>query len=272
VTVEIRTVNHRFIDCSIRLPRALNGFEIEAERMVRRKIKRGHVYVTVSLDDSLGREAPVINKTYLERLYEELSGFAEEHGISGEVDLNTLLMMPEAVVNKSEMIEPGEIWPSVKKALGEALTSCTKMRRAEGEELSMDIGKRLTYIEGIVGRIEKKAPAALKRALAATRNRFKRLLDGMALDEERWAIEAAIMADRTDFSEELVRLKSHLGQFRSVLAKGGEVSKKLTFILQEMHRETTTMGNKSADAKIIENCLSIKEAVEKIREQAQNLE
>jgi uncharacterized protein (TIGR00255 family) len=132
--------------------------------------------------------------------------------------------------------------------------------------------RRLADISKVAAKIEKKAPKALKQTLARAHNRLQNLLGKAEVSSDRWAIEAAALADRTDFSEELVRLSSHLGEFGSVLGKGGEISKKLTFLLQEIHRESTTMGNKSADPVVIRDCLAIKEEVEKIREQVQNLE
>ncbi len=134
------------------------------------------------------------------------------------------------------------------------------------------MAKRLKDISKAAAKIEKKAPKALKQTLERAHKRLENLLGKAEVSSDRWAIEAAALADRTDFSEELVRLNSHLGEFAAVLGKGGEISKKLTFLLQEIHREATTMGNKSADPVVIRDCLAIKEEVEKIREQVQNLE
>ena len=161
---------------------------------------------------------------------------------------------------------------AVSKSLGVALLDCIDMRRKEGAELFKDIIKRLAAMEKITASIEKGAPRAINRSLARTRKRLNQLLGDTDMDENRWVIEAAIMIDRTDFSEELVRLKSHLHRFRVVLKKGGEISKKLTFLLQEIHREATTMGNKAVDSRIIQHCLAIKEGAEKIREQVLNIE
>jgi uncharacterized protein (TIGR00255 family) len=163
-------------------------------------------------------------------------------------------------------------WNATKKALRLALDGCLAMRKREGKTLLGDIEKRIGLIERAAAKIERRAPAALKQALAKGRKRIKKLLADTSLDEARWAIEAAIIADRTDFSEEIVRLRSHVGQFKSAVKKGGEVAKRLTFLLQEIHREATTMANKASDSTIINECLTIKEAGEKLREQVQNLE
>ncbi len=269
---EIRTVNHRFIELSIRLPRVLNGTERDLEKIIRRKIKRGHVYLTVTLTRSFDAETLRINSKLIKKVYRELSVLARKEGIPGDVDINTILSIPDVFSVDSETVPPQQLVSAVKKALGKALSSCTGMRENEGAELLRDMNGRLRTITRIASRIENRAPAALAKALARTKKRLKQLIGNAAIDENRWALEAAIMADKTDFSEELVRLNSHLGQFEKILSRGGEVSKKLTFLLQEIHREATTMGNKASDPAIIRDCLEIKENVEKIREQVQNLE
>jgi len=272
VTVEVRTVNHRYIDFSIRLPRPLNGYEKEIEKIVRGAIKRGHVYVTVAFDRSVETESIAINKDLMRRAYRLLSDFAIEEGIPGRVDIGTLLSIPDVFTSGLNETVPESLWARVREALGIALDRCIEMRGNEGAELARDIMRRLLVLEKSVARIDKKAPLALKRALARAKERLRQLMDGSKIDENRWLMEATLTAERADFSEELVRIKSHLAQFRTVIEKGDEVSKSLTFLLQEMHREATTMANKAADALIIRECLSLKEGVEKIREQVQNLE
>jgi uncharacterized protein (TIGR00255 family) len=272
VTVEIRTVNHRFIDFSIRLPRALNGYEREIEKIVRGKIRRGHVYVTITFDKSFESEAVVMNREYLRRTYRLLADFAREEGIPGTVDIRTLLAVPDIFTNSLEETIPEGLWARVRVALDSALDRCVAMRRSEGAELVKDIMRQRVIVEKATERIEKRAPAALKRSLARAKARLKQLIASAEVDEPRWLTEAALLAERSDYTEELVRLKSHLVQLKSIIERGDEVSKSLTFILQEIHREATTMGNKAADAAIIRECLAVKEVVEKIREQAQNLE
>jgi uncharacterized protein (TIGR00255 family) len=272
VTVEVRTVNHRFIDFAIRLPRQLNGYEKEIEKIVRGSLKRGHVYVTVSIDHAAETESVAINKAYLRKAYRAMSDFAIEEGIPGRIDIGTLLSLPDIFANNLDAAAPENLWEETAAALAVALDRCNDMRGIEGAELARDIMRRLGALEKSAARIEKKAPLALKRSLARAKERLAQLLSGHKIDENRWLMEAALTAERTDFSEELVRIKSHLAQFRAVMEKGDEVSKSLTFLLQEIHREATTMANKAADAGVIRECLSLKEGVEKIREQVQNLE
>lgn len=272
VTAEVRTVNHRYIDFSIRLPRPLNGYEKELEKIVRGSVKRGHVYVTIAFDKSVETGSVEINKDLLIRTYRMLNDFAIEEGIPGRVDIGTLLSLPDVFTNGFDEALPESLWARVREALGIALDRCVEMRSNEGEELARDIMRRLAVLDKGVSRIEKRAPMALKRALARAKDRLRQLMEGSKIDENRWLMEAALTAERTDFSEELVRIRSHLMQFRTVIEKGDEVSKSLTFLLQEIHREATTMANKATDASIIRECLSLKEGVEKIREQVQNLE
>ncbi|MBN1163898.1 MAG: YicC family protein [Candidatus Krumholzibacteriota bacterium] len=272
LTVEIRTVNHRYIDFSFRQPRILNDFEREMEKIIRRRIKRGHVYVSTQFNSTFEAENLQINKKYLKKIYRDLSAFARKERIPGEVDINALVALPEVLYSATEAIPGKRLKAALLKALQAALENCAGMRTSEGKALLEDIRSRMAKIGKISARIEKKAPRAVETALAKTKNRLQQLIGSAEIDEGRWALEAAIMVDRTDFSEELVRLKSHLEQLGKTLEGGGEVSKKGTFLLQEIHREATTMGNKAADSMIINDCLSIKESVEKIREQIQNLE
>lgn len=272
VRVEVRTVNHRFLEFTTRTPRSLYGREKEVERIARGKLRRGHIYVTISMDKALESEGIEVDFEAIRRIYWSLSTFASREGIQGGVSLDALLGVPELVSLNSGAIPGEKLWPAAKKALQGALEGCALMRAREGAELKRDIEKQTSRIGKAVASVERRAQGAAKRAFAKAMLRMKQLMKDASLDESRLVTEAAILADRMDFSEELVRLKSHLKQFETILAKGGEVSKKLTFLLQEIHREATTMGNKAAEAPIIRDCISIKESVEKIREQVQNIE
>ncbi len=269
---EVRTVNHRFLEISTRTPRSLSGLERDIEKLVKGKIRRGHVYITISFSGDFEASNFSVNRAFLEKAYRELSGFARKAGIPGDIDIKTLLSLPEALSGDEQAKVDDRMKSALEKAVLQALGRCAEMRNNEGAELAGDMRGRLAEIEKVTARIEKKAPAALKKSLAKAKKRLSQLVDHASVDSDRWMTEAAIMADKSDFSEELVRLKSHLAQFSSILDKGGEVSKKLTFLLQEIHREATTMGNKATDAAIITQCLSVKEKAEKIREQVQNLE
>ncbi|MDD3643009.1 MAG: YicC family protein [Candidatus Krumholzibacteria bacterium] len=272
MTVEVRTLNHRFLEFSIRLPRALNGYEREIEKAARRRLNRGHVYVTVSFDRGYESNALVLNRQLLRRTWREIADFARREKIPGGVDIGALLALPDMFHPEIDTISPGRLGKALGEALEEALDRCVAMRAREGKTLMADMKGYLGEIGRIAARIGKRAPKSLQEAQRRSRERIEGLLDRPGMTEERWAVEAAIIAERTDFSEEIVRLGSHLEQFASIMKAGGEVSKRLTFLLQEIHREATTMGNKATDAAIIRDCIAVKERVEKIREQVQNLE
>ncbi|MDZ7860673.1 MAG: YicC/YloC family endoribonuclease [Candidatus Krumholzibacteriota bacterium] len=269
---EIRTVNHRFMDFSIKLPPEMNEFQSYIEKRVREKIRRGRVYIKVSFDKNTAVLQSGINKPLLKSLYREVKKFASSEGIPGEVDIASLLSFPDAFRCRETKIPKGKIKTAIKESLDSALDGCVRMREKEGSILKNDIERNIKKIEKSVESIKKRAPGAIERAFSRSRKRVKEMLGSLKIDEKRWLTEVAIMADKADFSEELVRLDSHVVQFSRELEKGGQISKKLTFMLQEIHREITTLGNKASDTKIINRCLDIKEKAERIREQVQNLE
>jgi uncharacterized protein (TIGR00255 family) len=269
---EIRTVNHRFIDFSTKLPPGMNQYQNYVEKIIRAKIKRGRVYVKLSFDSNFVSRHSGINKNLLKGLYREINEFASSEGIPGEIDIATLISCPDAFNSTESEIPSGKIKDALRESLSEALSGCVLMREKEGSILKRDIEGNLKKVGKFVEVIKRSAPAAIKAVSLRSKKRVKEILGGEKMDEKRWLTEVAIMADKADFSEELVRLDSHITQFGNELEKGGQVAKKLTFILQEIHREVTTLGNKASDAKIINKCLNIKENTERMREQVQNLE
>jgi len=269
---EIRTVNHRFIDFSIKLPNGMNQHQNFIEKIVRTKIKRGRIYIKLSLDSNYVARHSGINKSLLKELYREISEFASAEGIPGKVDIATLLSFPDAFGSTESGIACGKIKKAVKESVDKALDECVQMREKEGKILQKDMDRNLSKIGKSIEGIKKIAPEAIKKVFSRSKNRVKDMLSGSKMDEKRWMTEVAIVSDKADFSEELVRLDSHVVQFGHELEKGGQIAKKLTFILQEIHREVTTLGNKASDTKIINKCLHIKEYTERIREQVQNLE
>jgi len=273
VIAEVRTVNHRYLEVSVRLPKSLSGYEGEVERIVKKWLKRGHVYINITFERGVEEGAFRINRRALGKIYRELARAARAEGIPGEIDIGALLALPDVISTISESPSSKKLWVLAREALDEALRNCVGMRKLEGAALVKDISKRVKRLERLALRIEKKSPSLKKKAFERAKKRVEKLLNGTAvIGDTRWAAEVAMMAERSDITEEMIRLKSHIAQFKKVLKSGGEVSKKMTFLLQELHREATTMGNKSVDAAIINDCLEIKEEVEKIREQVQNLE
>jgi len=272
VTVEVRSVNHRFLDIAFKLPRSLQNREPEIKEIVRAKIARGRVSITISAESSSTGRGIAINEHVLEQYLTQLRAFAKRHGLDERVSLDALVSLPEVVTTKET--EPGEdeLWPLVEKALGEALDRCNRMRIEEGKALEKDLVDRMRLIERTAAAIETLAPAVSKRQVETLRRRVAQLAGDIAIPEERVAAEIVMLSDRTDITEEITRLNSHLGQFNGALKDGGEVSKRLTYLLQEMHREASTMGSKAADTEVIQHVVVLKEETEKLREQVQNLE
>lgn len=272
VIVEIRTVNHRFLDYSIKLPRSLHSRERDIKERVKQTLVRGRVYVTVSLESELADRGAGVNEPLMERYLEQLRAFGKKHALSGDVDINTLAQLPDAIGAQEEEPDSDAVWPLVEEGLDQAIAACHKMRTEEGRALDKDLKERVKTIEGVVGEIEKIAPDVSKRHAETFRRRVDQLLDGVKIDNDRMTTEIALMAERLDFTEEVTRLRSHLAQFNKYLSEGGEVSKKLTYILQEMHREASTIGAKASDSEVIQQVVQLKEETEKIREQLQNVE
>ena len=272
VSVEIRSVNHRFLDLAFKLPRALQNREQDIKEVVRAKLARGRVTITMSLESAAAGRAVTINEAALEQYLSQLRDFAKRHELDEWVSLDSLIQLPEVVMVKES--EPGEdeLWPLVEKSLNLALDACRRMRLEEGRALERDLIERMALIAKTVATIETMAPAVAKKQVETLRKRVAQLAGDVKVSEDRIAAEIVMLADRTDITEELTRLNSHLAQFNKTIADGGEVSKRMTYLLQEMHREATTIGSKASDSEVIQHVVVLKEETEKLREQVQNLE
>lgn len=272
VTVEIRSVNHRFLDLAFKLPRVIQNREADIKDIVRAKLARGRVTITINIESPTSGRAITINEQVLETYLMQLRAFAKKHQLDERLSLDTLMQLPEVVTAKE--LEPGEdeVWPLVEKSLNGALDACTKMRVEEGRALERDLVQRMQIIDRTVTAIEKLSPEVAKQQVEALRKRVAQLAGEVQVNEDRIAVEIVMLADKTDFTEEITRLRSHEAQFNRALKDGGEVSKKLTYILQEMHREASTIGAKASGSEVIQHVVVLKEETEKLREQVQNLE
>ncbi|HEU4364181.1 MAG TPA: YicC/YloC family endoribonuclease, partial [Candidatus Krumholzibacteria bacterium] len=241
VSVEVRSVNHRFLDLAFKLPRTLQNREQDIKEAVRAKLARGRVSITMSVESATAGRAVTINEATLEQYLAQLRDFAKRHGLDDRVSLDSLIQLPEVVTVKES--EPGEdeLWPLVEKSLNAALDACHRMRLEEGRALETDLSDRMALIGRTVATIETMAPAVAKKQVETLRKRVAQLAGDVKVSEDRIAAEIVMLGDRTDITEELTRLKSHLAQFNKTIADGGEVSKRLTYLLQEMHREATTI-------------------------------
>src|SRR5678815_1658234 len=272
VTVEVRSVNHRFLNLSFKLPRVIQNRDADIKDIVRAKLARGRVTITINIESPMSGRAITINEHVLETYLTQLRAFARKHNLDERLSMEALIQLPEVVTAKE--LEPGEdeVWPLVEKSLNGALDACTKMRVDEGKALEKDLVHRMQIIDRTVSAIEKLSPEVAKQQVEALRKRVAQLAGEVQVNEDRIAVEIVMLADKTDFTEEITRLRSHEAQFNKALKDGGEVSKKLTYILQEMHREASTIGAKASGSEVIQHVVVLKEETEKLREQVQNLE
>jgi uncharacterized protein (TIGR00255 family) len=270
-TVEIRTVNHRFFSPNLKLPAAFGRWEGEIRELLRQKIARGHVTLTARIDrDST---APVIDETRLAHYLTALKALQKKHKLAGELDLSTLLRLPDVIAAPSDEIEPRD-GAALVKLVGKAADNLIAMRKAEGAQLSGFLLERVEVIESRLAKTEKRAPVRLKEQHERIKRTVGELVGGAGVDPQRIAQEIAILADKLDIAEELDRFRSHLSAFRDTTRSktSDPVGKRLGFILQEMVREANTIGSKANDAPILEDVIAIKEELERIREQVENLE
>jgi uncharacterized protein (TIGR00255 family) len=270
-SVEIRTVNHRFFSPNLKLPAAFTRWEGEIRELLRQKIVRGHVTLTARIErDST---APVIDETRLAHYLTALKALQKKHKLSGELDLSTLLRLPDVIAAPSDEIDPGD-GEALVRIVAKAADNLTAMRRAEGTQLSGFLLERVEIVESRLARAEKRAPVRLKEQHERVKRAVRELVGGAGVDPQRIAQEIAILADKLDIAEELDRFRSHLSAFRDTTRSKSTdpVGKRLGFILQEMVREANTIGSKANDAPILDDVIAIKQELERIREQVENLE
>ena len=272
VDVEVRSVNHRFFNPSIKLPGAFTRWEGEVREVLRQRVARGHVTLTARIGRDVEGRA-LVDEGRFAGYVEQLRALQRQHGLADVLDVATVLRMPDIFVTGEPMPEvesPAELLAIVDRAVA----ALSAMRGEEGARLAADLRERVTTVSAAVGRIADRAPERLVEQRDRLRAAVRELADGLAIDEQRLTQEIAILADRLDVSEEMARFASHLVAFREALEDGGgePVGKRLGFLLQELLRETNTTGSKANDVAILRDVVLIKEELERIREQVENLE
>lgn len=275
VAVDVKTVNNRFLDVHLRASAELSGLEATLRRRVGERLSRGRVDISVTLERT-GEVLYELNRPLISGFVRAMQTLKEEFSLTGEPDINVLARLPGAMQPARDGLSE-EMLAGVERALVEALNELEVMREREGAALAEEMRSRLDEIERHVPIIEVVAGGQLDAYRARVNRRISELLarDGLEvveLDQGRVAQEVAYLADRSDITEELTRLRSHVAQFRDGLDGNGEVGKRLDFLLQEFNREANTVLSKSTDVVIKESALAIKAAVEKLREQVQNVE
>jgi len=271
VSVELRSVNHRFFNATIRLPSELSRWESEVREALRRRVNRGHVSLAARMEHGVAG-APAIDEERFGAYVSLLRRLQEKYSLDGQIDIAAVLRMPDVMSSISEG-EDGDV--SELLAIVEASAAAlARARSDEGERLAQYLLERLALVEGALGRIAERAPQRVVEHRNRLRTAVRELLDAPGVDEQRLALEIALLADRLDVQEELSRFASHNMAFRETLARrdGEPVGKRLGFLLQEMLREANTAGSKGNDAAILAEVVTIKEELERIREQVENLE
>jgi uncharacterized protein (TIGR00255 family) len=271
-SVEIRSVNHRFFSPNLKLPSALSRWEGEVREILRQKIARGHVTLSARLDRAASN-ATVIDETRVAQYATALKELKKKHALGGEVDLATLLRMPDVIAVPSEDLDSGA-GEALASIVNQAVANLVSMRRAEGAQLAAFLLERVAAVESRLAKVESRAPIRLKEHHERIKRTVSELIGVAGADPQRVAQEIAILADKLDVAEELDRFRSHLAAFRETARSqtAEPVGKRLGFILQEMVREANTIGSKASDAQIQEDVIAIKEELERIREQVENLE
>ncbi|MCI5790887.1 MAG: YicC family protein [Clostridiales bacterium] len=272
VTVELRTVNHRFLDVTSKLPRILVCCEDVVKKTIATYLTRGHVDVFVNYEDKRQGKSEIKPDLLLAKRYLEIGKELEGIGLTNDLTVCSVMKMPEVLTLKSEDDDENEVIALAKAATQAACEKLVEMREAEGAILKTDMLTKLDEIERLTKEVEERAPQVSVEHGEKLRQRIEESLNGIAIDESKLLNEVCFYVDRINIDEEITRLKGHIAHGRAIFEEKGAVGKKLDFLVQEMNREVNTTGSKSNDLYITERVLLLKNEVEKLREQVQNIE
>lgn len=273
ILVEIRSVNHRYFEFSCRSPRAYGFLESRLKTYLQGKLSRGKVDVNVSIQTVEGSSASVqVNRELAASYVQALRALEEPLGLRDDLSLSVISRFSDIFTVNKETEDEDAIWSDVLQVADEATGRFVQMRETEGAKMKEDVESRLDFILQAVEQVEARSPKTVEEYRARLYNKMSEVLGNTQIDEQRILTEAALYAEKIAVSEETVRLRSHVGQFRAILAQGGPVGRKLDFLIQECNRETNTIGSKAQDIEIARIVVDIKSEIEKIREQIQNIE
>ena len=272
-TTELRCVNNRFLELKIKLPKGYNALEDRIRKLVATYLQRGRVDLVVNVSGDFSDLMKVNVNIELARTYKNaLTQMGKDLVIEGDTDLTFLASLPDVLVREQQDEDLESVWTLLSGALKEALVQCETMRQQEGGTLLIDLAGRLEYFSKVLEQVAAAIPELLVQRKALLQERLEKLLGNVQLDPMRLAQEVVILADKTDVTEEIVRLRSHMQQFRSSLTEDGAVGRKLDFLIQEFLREVNTLASKINDARIAHLTVELKSELEKMREQIQNIE
>jgi len=272
ITVEVRSVNHRYGEVSVRMPRQFLALENDVKRVVSSRLKRGKIDVYVQWEALGGATQPQLDHSLARVYFEAFSKLSKELGTLGQVPLDLVINQKGVLCDQTVELDEEQGRALILGALEAAVTAIDAMRVREGEALVSDLRERRQQVAEWVARISERSPQVVAEYRLKLKARLDQLLEGVEMDEARLAQEVALMADRCDVTEELVRLASHFSQFDEALGLDEAVGRKLDFLMQEMNREVNTIGSKSSDAEVTSLVIRIKAEMEKMREQVQNVE
>lgn len=271
--VEIKSVNHKYLDMNIKLPRNLFCMEDRVRKSISNKISRGKIDVFITyINNGIEGKNILINKDIARLYIKELEELANENNIASGLRATEISKFPEVLNIVIDEDDEDKIWSDLNECLEEALSNFVNMRETEGERIKLDLEERLNEINENVAKIIQNSTGLIEEYVVKLRNRIKEMLDTDIVDETRLAQEIVIYSDKISIEEEITRIKSHIEQFRTLLDEKDPIGKKADFIIQEMNRETNTMGSKSGSIDIINLVIKIKTQIEDIREQIQNIE
>jgi uncharacterized protein (TIGR00255 family) len=274
-TMEMKSVNHRFLEISLRLPGMLLPLEGEIKKRIGEKFSRGRIEATLRVDGDGNAENEgrfTLNLPLVRNYHALIRQLKEELHLGDEITLAMMAGFRDAFVPAETVQDPATLWEGLSKILADAIRTLTEMREKEGESLKRDLTARLDLIAGFLEGIAGRAPQVVLDYQKRLTDRVRELTGGMVIDEARLLQEVAIMAEKSDITEEVVRFRSHIGQFTDLLAGADAAGRKIDFLIQEMGREINTIGSKSGNAEISRSVIEIKSELAKLREQVQNIE
>lgn len=272
-TVELRSVNNRYLDCNVKLPRLYSYAEDAVKAKIKAAVTRGKVDVFISVNMTQGENASIsLNKPMLEGYLKALNTIAEEYDVRNDISVMSLSRMPDVFIVEKPEEDEEKITNDILSVLDEAIANYNTMREVEGKALENDLRSRAKTILSLVTVVEQRSPVTVKEYRERLTAKMNEVLSNTAIDENRILQEAAIYADKIAVDEETVRLRSHISQLECMLTNGGAIGRKLDFLLQELNREANTTGSKCNDLELSNTVVEIKAELEKIREQTQNIE
>jgi uncharacterized protein (TIGR00255 family) len=273
--IEIKSLNHRYVEIITRLPNVLSSLEVDIKKRVGERIFRGRIEISIQADAESGPDNGVqygLNVPLLRNYHSLLVRIKEELNLKEEIDLRTLVRFKEIFIPSETRFDPAVAWGGLQKTLDEAIDALIRMRQVEGEALKKDFLARLDTLTRHLDSAKARAPRTVLDYKQRLQERIRELTDGLEMDPVRLSQEVALLADKSDITEEIVRFESHIDQMEKLLQSSDAIGRKLDFLLQEMGREVNTLGSKSNDIAIGQDVIELKSELAKLREQTQNVE